>query len=249
MKKSFPLLVLVIAPVAFMGFGCKKTTPQNPPVSTTSSQSTGSDVYLPPPPPPESERIKNLRDLRTALQAFQRVNTFRAKLTVQRQDGLTTGQIDVVKPNRFHGTLKTPQDQTTNEVIGIGSSMYVRIPDTGWIEVKTTSTAKALSEAFRSTVDGDSSVIQTAIPNDAIVTKQYDETRTCDAYQTDITPKDSNTIHLMVCVQKSLPAHLEFQTDQGSMTMDYFDYNTLFTIERPTVLKIQENLFEPYISL
>lgn len=233
MKRFF--VPLLACSLLLLGAGCKQSTPTAP--SSPTASETESDVFLPPPPSEETENQRNLRELREAVEAFRTLKTFRAKLTIEGTSGATTGQIDVVKPDRFHGTLRVPKETQTSEVIGVSDTLYVRLPDGSWSSIQTPAVSKALAEAFRSTVDGNGSVIEAALPDEAIVTKRDDAAKGCTRYQTQITSADTTAADVQICVSKGLPKLMNVQSPQGTIEVEYFDYNTLFVIERPTVAR------------
>lgn len=224
------IFVLFFLTFVLLGAGCRWPSKNAPRPSATESP-----VYLPPPPPPESENARNLRELRSALEAFKEVKTFRAKLVIDGKDGQTTGQIEIMKPDRFRGTVRFPKDDQTSEVIGVGDTLYVKLPDSTWTSISTPAVSKALTQAFRAAVDGDQSAVKTALPDDAAVAKRTDEVRGCDEYTAPIQGAEDATIDMSVCVGQGLPVSIRLQSGTGSVTIDYFDYNKLFVIERPTI--------------
>ncbi len=228
-------LVLLLCFGVVFGAGCKKTQTNTPTKPTNATTTDEQQAFLPPLNQPESERQQNLRELREALRAFQTVKTVRAKLSLTSKDGLTTGQIDIVKPDRFHGTLHVPKQTDTSEVIGVASTLYLRLPDGSWTAVNTPKVAKALNDAFRSAVDGDQSIIQKALPDDTVVSKQEDTIKNCTRYRADLKTSEGQTTNISLCVAQNLPRVIELQTSNGQATVEYFDYNKLFTIERPVV--------------
>lgn len=231
-KRVLPILLVVL----LCGAGCRKNT-QQPSVTPSDQQA---QVYLPPAPEAETEQARNLRELREALSNFGSAKTFRSKMSVTTSAGTVTGQIDVMKPDRFHGTIETKTSGGTekNEIIGIGSMMYVNVGNDLWALVKDPAKSKAYTDAFRSSVSEQASILPSVFPNDSIVTKARDAALDCDIYATTITPPESTStpLALQVCVQNNLPKRITFSPAAGSATVDYFDYNKLFVIERPVGL-------------
>jgi hypothetical protein len=231
------LLLLSLLALPLVGFGCAKKTPATTPPAT---QPGGYEplAYLPPDQPQESDKTRNLRELRDAVTAFQDVKTFRAKLYVDAPDGKTTGQIDVMKPDRFHGTVDVPAGTDLNEVIGIGSAMYVKQADGTWIQVQSPQLSEQLGAAFRSAVDTGNGLVSVKIPDSSDVTKTKNSIKNCDEYRTSVNGDDGKPVQLNVCVDNGLPKLVEATADTGYVSIEYFDYNKLFVIERPTVKKI-----------
>jgi hypothetical protein len=231
------LILLPLLALPLVGFGCAKKPPAAPPPAT---QPGGYEplAYLPPDPPPEDDKAKNLRELRDAVAAFQSVKTFRAKLYVDAPDGKTTGQIDVMKPDRFHGTVDVPDGSQQNEVIGIGTAMYLKQADGTWIQVQSAQLSSELGAAFRSAVDTDNGLVSVKIPDSSDISKSRNQIRNCDEYRTSVSGDDGKPVQLTICVDKGLPKIVEATADAGYVSIEYFDYNKLFVIERPTVKKL-----------
>lgn len=224
------IIPILLCSFALFGAGCKKAgTPG------ANGDNNNPAVFLPPSPPEETENERNLRELREAITQFQNAKTFRAKLSVSSKDGTTTGQIDIMKPDRFHGTMRVPKESQTSEVIGVGDTLYARLPDGSWRSISIPSVAKALNDAFRSAVASDSSVIRNALPDGTVVTKRADSGKGCDRYRAELTQTDGTKVNLDMCVSKGLPKLMDLQSPQGTVSVEYFDYNKLFLIERPTV--------------
>lgn len=199
-----------------------------------------SDAWLPPESEPESEQTRNLRELREAINAFNETKSFRAKISISGSEGVSEGQIEVQKPNRFQGKLKTPSDDKENEIIGVDDILYVFL-DGVWIPLKAKKSDENINAAFRSSVSGESSVISDNLPDDAKVEKISSNGKSCDFYKT-ILVKDGQTINLKVCVQNSLPIFIESSNGNEVLKVEYFDYNKVFTIEKPTLMKEFRNL-------
>lgn len=232
------LLFLSLVSLALFGWGCKKKTDAGMNATTTGFVS---NAYLPPEKPGESENAANIRELREAISNFQNVRTFRAKIQVETTAGQVSGQLDVMKPDRFHGTMQVPGEKgktESSEVVGVGEMFYIRVSPTQWAYVKTPEKAKALTEAFRSTVDGQDSVLMTVVPDTATVSKMINASRACTQYDTTVTDKEGATFKLSVCVDKGLPKRIEVQPEKGMAAIEYFDYNRLITIERPIGLDL-----------
>lgn len=199
-----------------------------------------SDVWLPPQSEPESEGARNLRELREALEAFNGTKSFRANINISGAEGTSEGQISVQKPNRFHGKLKTPSDKKENEIIGVDDTLYV-LMDGIWIPLKAKKSDENINAAFKSLVSGEDSVITEQLPDDTKVEKLSSSGKGCDIYKTTLA-KDGKSIDLKVCIQNGLPVFIETSAGGELVKVEYYDYNKVFTIERPTLLKELRNL-------
>ena len=232
-KIILPLLIIFLA---LVGFGCGKEKVQK---SDDPNAGFGTNAYLPPPKPPEDQTVTNLRELREAIVAFQEVKSFRANLLIDNEQGQTTGRIDVMKPDRFHGTIKVSTEDQEGEVIGIGNTLFIKVPDSDlWLEINAPEIATAMTSAFKSAVEGDAALIRSSLPDSTKVTKTKDGGRNCDKYETNIENDADLGVELSVCVSNGLPKYIRAETDQGIVDVEYFDYNTLFIIEKPNVIKL-----------
>jgi hypothetical protein len=233
-------LFIAVTSLSLFGWGCKPsdvpTSNLPPPTSRTP------DIYLPPEPPPESEMARNLRELREAIINFQSARTFRAKIAVTSANQKLSGQIDIMKPNRFHGTLQMPGKDGAMElmeVIGVENSLYIRLAENIWTYLKNPEQAKALTQAYRSAVDGEGSVLTTVLPDGTDVTKTRDAAMNCDRYVAPVKDADGSKMELRVCVAGGMPKRIDIVASAGSAAIDYFDYNKLITIERPLGIRME----------
>ncbi|MBU1348500.1 hypothetical protein KJ781_00310 [Patescibacteria group bacterium] len=233
MDRRYLLFALPIILIPLIGFGIWRFThgPASP-GAPSGQEAFESDAYLPPDPEPESEEVRNLRELLEAITTFQEATTFRAKLSIDADGGRTTGQIDVMKPERFHGTVEISSEDQNGEVIGVGTDLYVKQEDGTWLKVQSPTLSASLTSAFRSAVETN---IQSSLPDSTVVSKTRNYGRSCDEYRTTVTDKDGNTADLAVCVKDGLPMFIDARADSGSVNVEYFDYNKLFVIERPTI--------------
>lgn len=228
---ALPRIVLLVGCLALFGWGCAK---KNPAASDPSTQNQV-EAYLPPPASPESEEQIARRELEEIIQRFRDARTFRATLSVQTGTETVSGQIDVMKPDRFRGTLSVPKDgkTETSEVVGVSDTIYIRLAEDVWTYVKNKKQAAALTQAFRSAIDGNASVLSTAIPEAARITKTRDASLGCDRYSTELTDESGDIFTLHVCAAGGFPKRIDILLPEGSATVNYFDFNALFVIERP----------------
>jgi hypothetical protein len=231
MNKFIALLILVASLTTF-GLGCAKK--QKAASENTQPDEFALNAWLPPSAPSENENARNLRELRESLDSFRNAKSFRAKLSIDNKDGNTTGQISVMKPDRFSGTLNIPKEKQTAEIIGVGETVYVKMPQEIWIPIRSQALSTAMKSAFRTSIDGDNDVLQKNLPDESIVVKSKNTANSCDRYSTTIKENKSN-VDISVCVENGLPKQIEVTAEQGSFRIDYYDYNELFTIERPTI--------------
>lgn len=217
-----------------IGAGCARRPTNATPNATTSNEPL---VWLPTSTPSTEKISTPLEELRAAIVAFQNTKSFKSKLYIDNTSGKTTGQIDVLKPGRFHGTLHLPSSDTDAEIIGVDTTLYVKSSDTAWVQISSPSMSKQLSDTFRSATNGSGALINETLPDGTVVTKKYDNLHSCEAYSTTLTPSGGQRADLVVCVAKGLPASLDIKTKDSHVSVEYTDYNSLFIIERPSVSK------------
>lgn len=231
MNYNFIALFLGLSATVLVGFGCSKKQK----TSTEAAAASAPRAWLPPPPAPETENEKNLRELRQAIEAFGSVKSFRAKLTLTNSNGTTNGSIEIQKPNRFHGIISADGVKET-EVIGVEKSLYVKADENTWIPIKSPEFSKIVTNAFQSSVSGNTSLDGTLFTDGTSVTKNSVSGGSCDEYVTSV-ERDGLATELIICVSNGLPQFIEAKNDLGSFRTEYTDYDALFTIERPTVPK------------
>ncbi|MBI4138862.1 hypothetical protein HY479_01790 [Candidatus Uhrbacteria bacterium] len=223
----------VLAALSLAGAGCfrKPLPPAVPPGEPERPQ-----AWLPPTPNPETEEERNVRELREAIEAFANVKSFRANITIDHPGDSTTGELEVVKPNRFRGTMRLASDPKETTVIGVEDSLYVKVEDI-WIPIRSPALSASLKEALRSSVSGDSVLRTERLPDGTVVQKRRNDAGGCEEYSTTITDENGASVDLTVCVANGLPSTLLVRKDGTTVTITYADFNALFTIERPTIPK------------
>ncbi len=231
MNYNHTAFIIGLSAMVLMGFGCSKKQTN----ATPSPDAPVNNAYLPPVPTPETDEAKNLRELREAIEAFGSVKSFRAKLSVTNANGTTNGSIEIQKPNRFHGTI-TAEGAKETEVVGVERSLYIKADEKTWIPVKSPEFSKTVTDAFQSSVSGNTALSGNLFPEGTVVSKNPGVAGACDEYVTKI-EQDGTSTELTVCVSKGLPQYIEATSPVGSFRTDYTDYNEVFTIERPTIPK------------
>ncbi len=230
MRVTSLLCGAVLVSVVLGGAGCRKPSIS----SATLAPQEGVDAFIPP-PVNETEEQAARRELREILSRFRDAKTFRAAFTLETKDGPVTGRIDVMKPDRFHGVVTAPKDgkTDTSEVIGVSRSFYIKLGPDVWTYVKNEKQAALLTKAFRSAADGNTAELSSVIPDTAKVERSTNPTLSCRVYTTTITDAAGATSKLSVCASNGLPKRIEVFPQEGSVTIDYTDFNAMFVIERP----------------
>lgn len=148
-----------------------------------------------------------------------------------------TGKIEVVKPDRFHGNFQLGGDTVVQEIIGVQDTLYVQLPDKTWRKIVSPTLTQALKNAFQSTVRDNQTLLDSHLTSSNQITKSVNTVQNCTSYQTTIEEKTVASTDVTICATDGLPKTMTLVSEQGSVSIDYFDYNALFTIERPTVIE------------
>ncbi len=220
--------ILITGSLLIVGAGCKRASaPVATPTSTGEVTQTPEVVVKP--PPTEAERRAELRQ---AIDAFKRMKSFRADVTVSPAQGNVKALLEYTKPNRFRGTIQIEKAGEA-EMIAVGDALYMRVNGGSWANLSNTPSAKVIGETLRNALNGDSNLENVAVDESLPITVRADAARGCDLYATQVRTSDNALNDVQVCVADGLPRYLDLQTAQGPIALRYFDYNTLFLIEKP----------------
>lgn len=211
--------------VVLFGAGCRRTTP---PSSTPSSTVDTSTSPTPAAPTDAERRI----ELRQAIEAFKKVKSFRADVTVSPTQGTVKALLEYTKPSRFRGSIHIEKAGEA-EMIAVNDALYMRVNGGSWANLSKTPSAKVIGETLRNALNGDSNLENVAVDESLPISVRFDATRNCELYVTQVRTADSSLNDVQVCVADGLPRYLDLQTAQGPIALRYFDYNSLFLIEKP----------------
>ncbi len=211
-----------------VGAGCKRNSPPAVTPSSTGEVTQNSETDVKP-LPTEAERRAELRQ---AIDAFKKVKSFRADVTVRPAQGSVTALLEYTKPNRFRGTIQIEKAGEA-EMIAVGDALYMRVNGGSWANLSKTPSAKVIGETLRNALNGDSNLENVAADESFPVTVRFDAVRGCELYVTQVRAADETLNDVQVCLANGLPRYLDLQTAQGPIALRYFDYNSLFLIEKP----------------
>ena len=219
---------LIVGSLLIVGAGCKRASP---PVAT--STSTGEVAQAPEvvakPAPTEAERRAELRQ---AIDGFKKVKSFRADVTVTPAQGKVTALLEYTKPNRFRGSIQIEKAGEA-EMIAVSDALFMRVNGGSWANLSNTPSAKVIGETLRNALNGDSNLENIAVDESLPISVRPDAARGCELYTTQVRTTDNALNEVQVCVSEGLPRYLDLQTAQGPIALRYFDYNSLFLIEKP----------------
>lgn len=235
MKYTYALVALLAAAgLAWLGW---YATVRHP---VTDGRIASTNAAFLPEPSAVSDDERNLRELQTVLANFQNAKSFRAHVTVQSDTWQTSGDVEIAKPNRFHGTMTV--DGQTVDVIGVEDVLYVKSPENVWVPVKSEQLTAQLRDAFSAALDGaDGSEL---LPAGTSVTRVQNKNGGCDAYRAAFTDTDGNDVIMDVCEENGYPARIDISRADGTVRSDYKDFNALIVIERPTIDPVFRSIVE-----
>jgi hypothetical protein len=225
--KSRSLPVLLAASLLF-GAGCSKPVPAPTPAKQQPS-SNPSVILFPPSGAPE---LSVNQELQKILENFRDLKSFRTKYSMATPQGQVAGQFDFIKPDRFKGQMTLGTAGTTDIVI-IGESIYIRANNGNWVNYSKAPSAKTISDALKKGMGGSSNLEALGVNDNAIVKKTRDEERKCDLFKATVKNAEGAVVSLELCADNKLPKYVQISTPQGPVNIEYYDYNSLFLIEKP----------------
>lgn len=220
--------VLLAGSLLIIGAGCRRA-PQSVPTPSSTGESVQTSETMTKPAPTEAERRAELRQ---AIDAFKKVKSFRADVTVAPAQGKVTALLEYTKPNRFRGSIQIEKAGEA-EMIAVSDALYMRVNGGAWANLSKTPSAKVIGETLRNALNGDSNLENVAVDESLPISVRPDAIRGCDVYATQVRTSDNALNDVQVCVADGLPRYLDLQTAQGPIALRYFDYNALFLIEKP----------------
>lgn len=228
--KTLPVF-LAIAALALVGLGagCQKSSPPSTTPAGYESPAwlpskTGSDVITP------------LAELRAALAAFQETKSFHADMSIMSNSNKITAKLDVMKPDRFRGTLQDASMPAPTDIIGVGKTLYIKSSSGNWSAILG-SDLSAISSIADAAKNGGQLPIEQLLPDGTDVQRSEDAVRKCTKLVTTLQPKTDTESTLRVCVADGRPVQIEVESKKSTFSATYSNYNELFSIERPSIKK------------
>lgn len=220
-------LLFIVGALSCAGFGCSK-----PPVAapTQAPQSTSQAPVPFPTFVPEEKALTTKEELSQILKNYNATKSFRASIHTKTPDGEYVGAMEFAKPDRFHALIRTgPKNDT--ELIIVGNNLYMKEQDKAWKDLSSSRGSRTLGEAMRSALT-ENTLDQLVLSDAVTVEKSDDSVRSCALYTTQIT-NQSGTRQIQICAAEGLPKFLEVTLKDGSNTIEYFDFNEVFSIYKP----------------
>lgn len=229
-KIRIAVLAAVLVALAALGVGCLKgrkmasLKPFDVPVTVKSDK--------PGEPPREPTQDELHEEVRAALRNFRETKSFRANISIKTAEGQVKSNINVAKPNRLQGTIETARDAKFGLII-VDHDVFLKFNDSNWAKLANKSDNKMLVETFQSSLSGGSSLDVLGIDDKTPIKKFRRASQNCDLFKTSLKKEDGKLQEVDLCVQNGYPKILETKTDDGPLSIEYYDYNAVFLIEKP----------------
>ncbi len=223
-KKPF---ILALAMLMTVGAGCLKSNPQpNAPVNA--DKPVASDVR----PQTQAEPIDPKVQFSMAQKNFHDAKSFKAKFTLPTTQGVVKGNLLYVKPDRFQGTMQIAGGDATDMVV-VADNLYMRVGSQPWLDVSGSKVSKQTITDMRTAVGSNKVLDQGQLENLVIIANTWDQLKSCDLFTLRLKDSKPELPNISICVKNDFPFYLEIETPQGIMHVDYYDFNSVFLIERP----------------
>lgn len=224
------LLLLALVLTSLTGAGCSKKKPEPAPAPQPKPASANPAVVAFGTTQTGDAAIN--AELDAILKNFRQVKSFRMRFSYSTPQGLLTSTLEYLRPNRFRGLMQVASQPST-EVIVVDQSLYMRPTGGKWVNLSGTESAKAVGASLQNALSGSASLDKIGVDPNAIVKKTRDDGRKCDLYKSSVKSQDGTPGELEICADNQLPKFVTMTTQQGPFTFEYYDYNTLFLIEKP----------------
>ena len=232
-KQRLVPLVLLCGSLALFGFGCKKMPAPKPFVNfenalaslprVTAPQLAATSTHAKPADP-------NIIYLRSVMKNFDKASSFRADVTIPSPQGNVTGNIEVVRATGLHGTLRFPQNRTT-EIYLLGSDVFFRANTSTWSNLGATDEGKQVSSLVRAAFSLSDNESAAVLPDSARVVGTANDPSGCRLFL--IASDQPGTTQ--ICVKNELPIRLISPSPQGDVTANYRDFGKTITLTAPKI--------------
>jgi len=221
-------IIVILALVVLSGTGCGKKDATKDGGAASANSASGRSVKV--------DKVQTEDDLRAelkqALKNFQEAKSFKANVDLTVADNEMKANLFVAKPNRFKGVITTKD--VSMEIILVENDMYLKMDEGDWARLAPSADNKKTIDKVKKTINGDDSLENMGVDDSRPITKYRRSDKNCDVYQTELKSASGDFQAVKICVDKELPKLLETRTDDGTLSMEYYDINSVFLIERPT---------------
>jgi hypothetical protein len=226
-------LLVFLSVVSLIGAGCwnpfKKNTDLEP-AEFTSPTTTASATAKKNTPPTEAEVRA---DLLSAMQNFYASKSFRSNVTLKTSEGTFKAKMDFQKPQRIRGDIML-RPGTNVDMVFAEDELFLRFNNEPWANISKIPSAQTIATSMKDSLTGQASLDNLGVDQNLPVKRTADRSRKCDLYRTSLTDKDGKAYEVEICVADGYPKILEIKSASNPLKIEYFDYNAVFLIEKPT---------------
>lgn len=223
MRIHHKFLALAIIGAVFLGAGCWDKG--NAPAAAKPETKPTTAAKPTPPKDPDTE-------LKEILAAFHESKSYKTKFRLPTKDGIVKGTLDHTKPNRYQGMTQLGSENTA-EIVIVGKELYMKIGDLTWEDMSDTKAGKAIIENMTNAAQGNSAFNQEQTDKLKVLTRQTDELNGCKLFIARSTDAKPESPPVKICAKNGLPQYFEIDTNLGVYHVDFYDFNSIFIIERP----------------
>lgn len=219
--------MIIVGALACAGLGCSKPPAITQPITpaTTTQEKIPFPTFVP------SEKVLSTKEeLSEILKNYNETKSFRASIRTKTAQGDYIGAMEFAKPDRFRALIRTGPN-TDTELVIIGKSLYIKEQAKEWRDLSTSRGSKTLGEAMRSALT-ENTLDQLVLSDSVTVEKSIDTIQDCVQYVVQVSDENGNK-EMSICAANGLPKILEVTLKDGKNTVEYFDFNEVFSIYKP----------------
>jgi len=225
MKRHQWILAVALIGAVLIGAGCAaKTTGSQlpkPAVKTTPKASPKKT----PPKDPNTELMEYLN-------AFRETKSYKTTFRLPTKDGIVKGTLDYVRPDRYQGTTQL-NDSPMAQIVIVGKNLYLKVGELRWADMTDTKVGKTLIQNMKNAVQGNAAFNQEQSAKLNVISRQNDELNSCILFTAQLSDAKPDAPPIKICAKNGLPKYFEIETNLGVYHVDFYDYNSIFLIERP----------------
>jgi hypothetical protein len=227
-------LLVFLSVVSLIGAGCwnpfKKNTDLEP-AEFTSPTTTASATAKKNTPPTEAEVRA---DLLSAMQNFYASKSFRSNVTLKNIRGNVLKRRWIFKNLNASVVTSCFVPGTNVDMVFAEDELFLRFNNEPWANISKIPSAQTIATSMKDSLTGQASLDNLGVDQNLPVKRTADRSRKCDLYRTSLTDKDGKAYEVEICVADGYPKILEIKSASNPLKIEYFDYNAVFLIEKPT---------------
>lgn len=226
MERLKPLFTLALGVAVLFGAGCFGKANQATPVN---SQAKPASTKTAKPAEPAKDPQVELSEI---LQAFHEAKSYRTKFRLPTKEGVVRGTLDHVKPSRYQGTTQLG-DSDVSEIVIVDESLYMKIGNNPWADMSDTAAGQGIVSNIKKAAEGEAAFKLQNEQSLQVKQRYNDELNSCVLYIASSSESDPSAPPIKICAKGGLPKYFEIDTDMGIYHVDFYDFNSVYLIERP----------------